>query len=100
MEKIVLAVETLNHNDNRLSKQILEAMLKKKVPGFCTEVAEACEIFQVTLDALEGENNVREVLKERAIKLESAQLLNRMMVSSKMDRALSIDKGTCQRILV
>ena len=57
LEKIVLAVETLKLEDNRLSKRILEAMLKKNVPGFCTEVAKACEIFQVSLDTLKNENN-------------------------------------------
>ena len=47
MEKIILAVETLNRNDNRLSKRIFGVMLEKIVPGFCTEVVEACKIFNV-----------------------------------------------------
>ena len=86
MEKIVLAVETLNLDDNRLSKKILQAMLVKNVPGFCTEVV--CEIFQVSLDALKGKVNVREVLKKKVIQLQSVQLLSRVITSSKMDRVL------------
>ena len=88
LEKIVLAVETLKLDDNRLSKKILEAMLVKKVPGFCTEVIEACDIFHVSLDALKCRNNVREVLKKKAVELQSVQLLGRMMASSKTDRVL------------
>ena len=88
LEKIVLAVETLKLEDNRLSKRILEAMLKKNVPGFCTEVAKACEIFQVSLDTLKNENNVREVLKKKATEIQSFQLLNKMMASSKTDKVM------------
>ena len=88
LEKIVLAVETLKLDGNRLSKKILEAMLEKKVPGFCTEVIEACEIFHVSLDVLKGENDVRGVLKKKAVELQSIQLLGRMMASSKTDRVL------------
>ena len=88
LEKIVLAVETLKLDENRLSKKILEAMLEKKVPGFCTEVIEACDVFQVSLDALKCENDVRVVLKKKAVELQSVQLLGRMMVSSKTDRVL------------
>ena len=88
MEKIALAVETLNLDDNRLSKKILQAMLVKNVPGFCTEVVEACEIFQVSLDALKREANVREVLKKKVVQLQSVQLLSRVITSSKMDRVL------------
>ena len=88
LEKIVLAVETLKLKDNRLSKKIFEAMLCKKVPGFCTEVIKACEVFQVSLDTLKNENNVREVLKKKAIEIQSIQVLNRMISSSKADRVL------------
>lgn len=88
LEKIVLAAETLKLEDNRLSKKILEAMLKKKVPGFCTEVIEACEIFKVSLDTLINTNNVRDVLKKKAVEIQSVQLLSRMISSSKTDRVL------------
>ena len=63
-------------------------MLCKKVPGFCTEVIKACEVFQVSLDTLKNENNVREVLKKKAIEIQSIQVLNRMISSSKADRVL------------
>ena len=88
MEKIILAVETLNLGEDRLSKKIFKAMLEKKIPGFCTEVIEACEVFQVSLLALQGVSNVREVLKKRVIQLQSIELLSKMVISSKMDRVL------------
>ena len=88
MEKIILAVETLKLSENRLSKRILEAMLEKKVPGFCTEVLEACSIFGVSLQSLVCANDVRELLKKKATEIQSGELLKRMVLSSKMDRVL------------
>ena len=39
-------------------------------------------------DALKSESSVREVLKKKVIKLQSVQLLSRMIIGSKMDRVL------------
>ena len=47
MEKVILAVSTLKSDEKRISKQLLEAMLVKRVPGFCTEFLEACTILEV-----------------------------------------------------
>ena len=88
MEKVILAVETLKLNENRLSKRILEVMLEKRVPGFCTEVIEACGIFGVSLNSLVCVNDVRELMKKRVIEIQSGELLKRMVLSSKMDRVL------------
>ena len=88
MEKIILAVETLNRDENRISKQLLESMLQKNVPGFCTEVNDACRIFQVSLGELQKQNNVREVLKKKIITMQAAELIKRMLISSKMDMVL------------
>ena len=88
MEKIVLAVHTLKLSEQRISRRILVAMMKKNVPGFCTELNEACEIFQVSLAELQKENNVREVLKRKVISMQAAELLKSMLLSSKMDNIL------------
>ena len=50
MEKIILAVETLKLDDNRISKRLLKALYEKSVPGFCSELNEACDVFQVSID--------------------------------------------------
>ena len=88
MEKVILAADTLRLNENRLSKRILEAMLEKKVPGFGTEVLEACNVFGVSVQSLVSINDVREFLKKKAIEIQSGELLKRMVLSSKMDRVL------------
>ena len=88
MEKVILAADTLRLNENRLSKRILEAMLEKKVPGFCTEVLEACNVFGVSVQSLVSINDIREFLKKKAIEIQSGELLKRMVLSSKMDRVL------------
>ena len=88
MEKIILAVDTLNRDENRISKQLLESMLKKNIPGFCTEVNDACKVFQVSLDELQKESNVRVVLKKKIVSMQAGELVKRMLLSSKMDMVL------------
>ena len=88
MEKILLAVHTLKLSENRISRKILISLMVKNVPGFCTEVKEACDIFQVSLSDLQKENNAREVLKKKLISMQAAELIKRMLLSSKMDKVL------------
>ena len=88
MEKIILAVYTLKLCESRISRRILLAMLAKNVPGYCTELKEACDIFQVSLVDLQKVNNVREVLKRKVISMQAAELVKRMLLSSKMDNVL------------
>ena len=52
IEKVILAVETLNRDDDRKAKQLLVSLMEKNVDGFCTEVTEACEILNVSMDDL------------------------------------------------
>ena len=63
-------------------------MLDKKVPGFCTELLEACEILDVSIDMLVKVEDVREVLKKKVIDIQASQLITRMVASSKMDRVI------------
>ena len=88
MEKIILAVQTLNSDDTRISKQLLILLMSKNVPGFCSELSEACEILEVSINKLLVVNNIREVLKKKVIEIQSRELLKRMVLSSKMDRVI------------
>ena len=86
MEKVIRAVTSLKHNENRIVTQILKAMLDAQVPGFCTEVLDACGKLGTSLDALVKVKDVRKFLKKCVVSLQSDQLLKRMLLSSKMDR--------------
>ena len=59
-----------------------------KVDGFCSEVDDACEILNVSLDELVGEKDVRKVLKKKVLKVQQAELFKRMVLCSKMDNVL------------
>jgi hypothetical protein len=89
MEKVILAVETLNRDETRISKMLLTKMMEKSVPGFCTELVEACDLLDVSMDQLIKESDVREKLKKKVIEIQSRELLKRMVISSKMDRVLT-----------
>ena len=85
MEKVILGVQTLKCDDVRISKQILESLLRKNVPGFCTELKEACDIFEVSMESLINASDVRHVLKEKVNKIQETELMKRMVGGSKMD---------------
>ena len=88
LEKVVLTVKTLKLDNNRISKQLLEKLMKMKVTGYCSEVEEACKILQVKLDVLIKCKNVRKVLKKVVVKLQGDDLLRRMLLNSKTDKVL------------
>ncbi len=88
MEKVIVAVETLNRDENRIAKKLLEALMQKNVDGFCTELSQACSILSVELDKVLNAVNAREYLKRAVTKLQSHILLRKMMLSSKTDMAL------------
>ena len=88
IEKVILAVEILQLPDSRIAKQLLRPMLEKKVEGFCTEVLDACEILNVSVDKLVGVNDIRKVMKEKIIKIQQQELFKRMSVCTKMDKVL------------
>ena len=88
MEKIVLAVETWNNDEDRVAKQLFQSLMRKKVNGFCTEVLDVCRILRVSFDELLKEKNVRKKLKAVVIKIQEQELYKRMVVSSKTDGAL------------
>ena len=87
-EKIILAAEVLNKDDNRICKQLLKALLEKKVDGFCTEVYEACDVLDTSLEELDGNQDIRKTIKCKALALQQTELFKRVIVCSKMDKIL------------
>ena len=51
-------------------------------------VNRACDILVVSIEELMVKENVRKVLKEKVLQIQSSELVKRMLVSSKMDKAL------------
>ena len=88
MEKIIIGVETFKLDDSRISKRILKALYEKSVPGFCTELNDACTVFDVSIERLMEVDDVRKMLKKKAVEIQGRELLKRMVISSKMDRVL------------
>ena len=88
MEKVILAVQVLKSGDENISKQLLVALFSKNVPGFCSEVHEACKILDLSLEQLVSVGDPRKFIKKQVIKLHAGQLLKRMLMSSKMDKVI------------
>ena len=63
-------------------------MFEKDVPGFCTEVKEACSIFNIQFMDMASKNDIRGNMKKIVIEMQGSQLLQMMMISSKADRVL------------
>ena len=88
MEKVILAVETLKRDNERISKKLVEKLMEKNIKGYCTEIGDACSILQVELNDLVEATNVRRVLKKVVTKLQGDDLLRKMLLCSKMDKVL------------
>ena len=65
---MVHAVQTLQADDDRIAKRLFSALYEKKVPGFCTEVADACKILGVCFEELVDKTDIRSFLKEGLLK--------------------------------
>jgi hypothetical protein len=88
MEKIILAVETLNRGEERISRQLLKVLMENNVDGFCTEVNEVCRLLNVSFHEMLEEKDVRKTLKEKIVEIQGQEMYKRMMISSKMDGVL------------
>ena len=88
IEKIILAVETLNNDDERIAKKLLQSLMEKQVDGFCTELIDVCTVLNVSFTELLEENDVRKKLKSWILKVQEQELYKRMIISSKMDGVL------------
>ena len=75
-------------DDERIAKRLLSALFEKQVLGFCTEVTEACKILDVSSNKLLEKPDVRKYMKEKLVGIQRKQVLQRMLLSSEMDRVL------------
>ena len=88
MEKVVLAVQVLNLDEERIARKLLELLMEKEVKGFCTEVRDACSVLGVSLEEIQHEQDVRSFMKIKVIEVQKQQLFEKMMLGSKMDMVL------------
>lgn len=91
IEKVILAANTLKLPDERIAKKLFSTLFDMQVVGFCTEVTEACQILDVSLEDLVIANDVRKSMKDKAVTLQEQELFQRMALSSKMDKILLND---------
>ena len=88
MEKVILAAETCKLSNDRIVKKLLQRMMAKNVPGFCTEVTEACSILGVNFDELLEKGDIRSFMKQQVREIQGTQLFKQMVASSKLDKVL------------
>ena len=62
--------------------------MAKNVPGFCTEVKEACSILCVKFPELLDKSDTRAFMKQQVLEIQGKQLLKQMIPSSKLDKVL------------
>ena len=76
----VLMEKVIPHkmSDDRVAKKLLVPMMAKNVPGFCTEVKEACSILCVKFHEILDKGDVRAFLKQQVIEIQGKQLLKQM----------------------
>ena len=90
MERIMLMCEVMK-KDGSVAKELLQTMQEKRVPGFCTDLEMALQLFglDVNDEILSKDKKViRETLKGKIVEMESKQLAVRMLEESKCDRLL------------
>lgn len=88
LEKIILAIDVLNKDDDRVAKKLLTELLPKNVNGFCSELSDACRMLNISLDEFKGVADVRSKLKTKLIAIQATELYKRMVVSSKMEKVV------------
>ena len=89
MERVLLASKVLQMGDNRISKRLLKSMMNKKVPGFCTSLADAMEMIGIdNFEMLETVSNERKLVKDMLVEVQRKRLVESMMKGSKTDAML------------
>ena len=88
MEKVVLAVQVLNLDEERIARRLLERFLEKEVKGFCSELKDACSVFGVCLEEIRVVDDIRGFMKKKCIEVQKQQLTEQMMLGSKTDMVL------------
>ena len=89
MEKVILAVQVVQLNDNRVGRQLMEALMVKNVGGFCSEVVDACLTLKIgNFSDLIGITHIRKYLKKKLVELQKEIVFMRMLESTKMNGIL------------
>ena len=60
------------------------------MPGFCTEVDEACKVLNVSFEDCLVRKDIRSFMKKKVLEIQTKQILEQMLLSSKMDQALLV----------
>ena len=88
LETVLLAVNVLGMNDERIAKKLLHPMLMKEVPGYCSQLTAILQKYQLSLGDLEDVPKPREMCKEKIVQYEKVMLQQSMMTASKTDAIL------------
>ena len=88
LERVLLAVNVLGMSDERIAKRLLNPMLTKEVPGYCSQLTMILQKYQLSLSDLVGIGKAREVCKEKIVLYEKIMLQQSMMTASKTDAIL------------
>ena len=76
-------------DDNRISKKSLTSMVNKKIPGFCTALADDMEKIGIdNLEMLKSMADERKVVKDMLVDVQRRRLVEDMMKGSKTDAML------------
>ena len=66
-------------------------MVEKDVPEFCTEVKDACSIFNILFQEIINNDDVGESMKKKLVEVQGRELLQMMMLRSKTDKVKNLD---------
>ena len=85
MEKVLLYFDTLKHDSSSIARELLEKMMSKNVPGFCSEVKDALQTLDMSGDMdrfLEmDKDKLREICKNKLIIIQEKRILKKMLES-------------------
>ncbi len=90
MEKVLLYCEMAHKPETSIGRRLLQAMLKARVPGFCTELIDALKLLGLCEDDVEKHEPevVRKMCKKKLVLIQEERLLQLMMAASKTDELL------------
>ena len=88
LERVLLAVNVLGMSDERIAKRLLNPMLTKEVPGYCSQLTVILQKYQLSLSDLVDVTKAREICKEKIVRYEKIMLQQSMMTASKTDAIL------------
>ena len=85
MEKILLASNVYEMNDERIVKRLLLPMMQNEVPGYCTQLKNILVKYETTISDLNESSDKRKMMKKKLVVNETRTLLHSMMAGSKTD---------------